>query len=85
MIPGFDPWVRQFPWKREWLPTLVFLPGEFHGQRSLANYSPWGQKESDMTEQLTFSLFIPSTRMPEFLLPLSLQEVTKELNLLRFT
>ena len=31
-------------------PTLVFLPGEFHGQRSLADCSPWGLKESDMTE-----------------------------------
>ena len=29
-----------------------FLPGEFHGQRSVAGYSPWGCKESDMTEQL---------------------------------
>ena len=38
------------PWRREWLPTPVFLPGEFHGQRSLAGYSPWGHKESDMTE-----------------------------------
>ena len=34
----------------EWQPTPVFLPGEFHGQRSLAGYSPWGHKESDMTE-----------------------------------
>ena len=34
-------------------PSAVFLPGEFHGQRSLAGYSPWGGKESDMTEQLT--------------------------------
>ena len=33
----------------------VFLPGEFHGQRRLAGYSPWGRKESDMTEQLTLS------------------------------
>ena len=40
------------PWKREWLPILVFLPGEFHGWRSLADYSPWGHKESDTTEQL---------------------------------
>jgi len=32
------------------LPTPVFLPGEFHGQRSLAGYSPWGRKESDTTE-----------------------------------
>ena len=35
----------------------VFLPGEFHGQRSLVGYSSWGRKESDMTEQLTCSLF----------------------------
>ena len=31
-------------WRREWLPTPVFLPGEFHGQRSLVGYSPWGYK-----------------------------------------
>ena len=31
----FDPWVKKIPWRREWQPTLVFLPGEFHGQRSL--------------------------------------------------
>ena len=37
-----DPWVRKIPWRREWLPTPVLLPGEFHGQRSLAGYSPWG-------------------------------------------
>ena len=41
---------------REWLPTLVFLPGEFHGQKSLAGYGPWDHKESDRTEQLTLSL-----------------------------
>ena len=35
------------------LPTPVFLPGEFHGQGSLVDYSPWGHKELDMTEQLT--------------------------------
>ena len=33
------------PWRREWLPTPIFLPGEFQGQRSLAVYSPWGHKE----------------------------------------
>ena len=38
------------PWRREWLPIPVILPGEFHGQRSLAGYSIWGRKESDMTE-----------------------------------
>ena len=42
-------------WRREWLPTPVFLPEEFYGQRSLASYSAWGCKESDMTEQLTNS------------------------------
>ena len=43
----FDPWVRKIPWKRAWQPTPVFLPGESHGQRSQAGYSPWGHKESD--------------------------------------
>jgi len=52
----FDPWIEKIPCSREWLPTPVFLPGEFHGQRSLAGYSPWGHKESDTTEWLTFSL-----------------------------
>ena len=37
---GFDPWVGKIPWKRKWQPTPVFLPGEFHGQRSLVAYSP---------------------------------------------
>ena len=39
----FDPWVGKIPWRRAWQPTSVFLPGESHGQRSLAEYSPWGQ------------------------------------------
>ena len=46
----FDPWVRKIPWKRKWEPTLVFLPGKSHGQSKLAGYSPWGCKESDLTE-----------------------------------
>ena len=45
---GFDPWVRKIPWRREVQSTLVFLPGEFHGQRSLEGYSPWGRKELDI-------------------------------------
>ena len=53
--PGFDPWVRKIPWRREQLPTPVLLPGEFHGQRKLVGYSPWGCKESDTTERLTLS------------------------------
>ena len=51
--PGFDPWVRKTPWRREWQPTPVFLPAESHGQRSPVGYSLWGHKESDMTEPLT--------------------------------
>ena len=42
--PGFD------PWRREWLPARVLLPGESHGQRSLVGYSPWDHKELDTTE-----------------------------------
>ena len=57
-----ETWV-QFPgWKDPLekgmaLPIPVFLPGEFHGQRSLAGYSPLGGKESDMTEQLSLFTF----------------------------
>ena len=50
---GFNPEVRKTPWRRELLPIPVFLPGESHGQRSLAGSSPWGGKELDMTEQLS--------------------------------
>ena len=49
--------VGKIPWRREWLPTSVFLHGEYHGQRYLIGYSAWGHKESDTTEQLTLSLF----------------------------
>ena len=45
----------RFPWRRKWQLTPVFLPGEFHGQRSLAGYSPWGRRELDMTKLLTLS------------------------------
>ena len=46
---GFDPWVEKIPWRMKWQPSPVFLPGEFHGQRSLAGYSHGVAKESDMT------------------------------------
>ena len=61
----FNPWVRRprdrdpetqvqsqglLTWRRTWLTTSVFLPREFHGQSSLEGYSPWGYKESDLTE-----------------------------------
>ena len=52
------PWIGKIPWRREWQSTPVFLPGEFHGQRSLAGYSSWGCKESDTTEQLTCSCYL---------------------------
>ena len=48
--PQFDSWVRKILWRREQLPTSVFCPGEFHGL-----YSPWGRKESDVTEGLSLS------------------------------
>ena len=50
---GFDPWVGKISWRRAWQPTPAFLPGKFHGQGSLAGYSPWGCKEPDTTEQLS--------------------------------
>ena len=46
----FDPWVWKILWHRKWQPTSICLPGKFHGQRSLANYSPWGCKESVTTD-----------------------------------
>ena len=46
---GFDPQVGKIPWQRAWQPTPIFLPGEFHGQRSLVGYSPWGHKEPDLS------------------------------------
>ena len=49
---GFNPWVGKIPWRKEWEPSPVLLSGEFHGQRSLAGYSPWDHKESDTTQQL---------------------------------
>ena len=53
----FDLWVKKFSWRRKWRLTPVFLPAEYHGEKSLAGYSPWSRKESDMTEGLTLSLF----------------------------
>jgi len=50
---GFDPWIRKIPWNGKWQTTAVFLPGKFHGQRNQVGYSPWGQKESDMTAWLS--------------------------------
>ena len=46
----FNPWVRKIPCRRKWQPTLVLLPRESQGQRSLVGYSPKGRKASDTTE-----------------------------------
>ena len=54
--PGFDPWVGKIPWRREWQPTPVFLPGESF-DRGACGLQSMGHKESDTTEQLTPSLF----------------------------
>ena len=48
--PGFNPWVGKIPWRREWLPTPIVLPGESHGQSNLVGCGPQGCKESDVTE-----------------------------------
>ena len=48
----FDSWVNKIPWRRKWQLNPVFLPRKFHGQRSLAGYSPRCCKELDMTQQL---------------------------------
>ena len=59
------------PWRRKWLPTPVFLPGESHGQRSLAGYSSWGRKASYMTEHTRICCY-SSNKDPYILIKLSL-------------
>ena len=55
----FNSWIRKIPWRREWQPTPVFLPGKSHWQKSLAGCHPWGHKESDTAERLTLSSLYP--------------------------
>ena len=57
--PRFHPWVRKTPWRRTWQPNPVFSSREFHGQRSLVGYSPWGRKESGTTEWQRFHFQSP--------------------------
>ena len=63
MRRNFDAWIRKIPWRRAWQRTPVFLLGESQGQRSLAGYSPWGCKESDMTEVTQHSLQMPPAEL----------------------
>ena len=74
----FNPQVRKIPWSRKWQLTPVFLPEKFHGQRSLAGYSPWGsqrvrhiwvtehthrrEQKNGMSQQGGFSQHFPSLR-----------------------
>ena len=71
---GFNPWVRKIPWRKEWQPIPVFLPGKFQGQRNLVGYSPWVCKESDMTEWLTLC-FIDFTTLLKNLTQLHIQSL----------
>ena len=63
-----ETWVQSLvgktPWRRAWLPTPVFLPGESHGQKSLVGCSPWGSKESGMTGRLTLTLLAYIQKIP---------------------
>ena len=53
--PGFYFWVRKIPWRREWQPTPVFLPGKSHRQKRRVGYSPWNHKESDIVSKSSSS------------------------------
>ena len=54
--PQYNPWFGKIHWRRKRQPIPVFLPGEYHGQKSQEGYSPRGRQESDTTESLTLSL-----------------------------
>ena len=64
---GLDPWVRKILWSKKWQPTPVSLSGKFHEKRK-EPYSPWGHKESDMTEAAEHtSAFIHQVRSDQSL------------------
>ena len=60
----FDPWVGKIAWRREFLPTLVFLPGGSHGQRSLVGFSPGGHQELDTDDCFHFERLLFKDRLP---------------------
>ena len=64
---GFNLWVGKIPWRRKWQPTWIFLPREFHAQRNLAGYNPWGCKELDMIEHAP-CIYFTSIHFPLFVL-----------------
>ena len=62
----FDPWVGKMPWRRKRQPAPVSLPEEFHGQRSLAGYSPWDHKGLDTSEVTEHALLSSAEIMVVF-------------------
>jgi len=70
---GFNFWVRKIPWRREWLPTSVFLPGESHGQRRLVGYNPWGHRVG----HISWTNSQPTDCSPPDLIEADLTEVDK--------
>ena len=77
----FNPWVGKIPWRRDWQPSLVFLPGTSHGQRSLVGYSPWCLKRvrhdlvtKQMHKQTLFSVCLSVAVHPGFPLDSQLLE-----------
>ena len=61
--PGFNPRVGKIPWRRKWQPTPVLLPEEFHGQRSLVDYSPWLRNSRSKLSDLHFTGNLPYTTL----------------------
>ena len=64
-IGRINPWVGKLPWRRKWQPTPVFLPGKFHGERSLAGYSTRGHKELDTNKHTRISIY-PKTNTKNY-------------------
>ena len=67
--PKFNPWVRKISWRRKWQSTPAFLPGKFHGQGSLVDFSPWGHKESDTTEHSSTTVRFSKTKRSQYPCP----------------
>ena len=65
----FNPWLGKIPWRRKQQPTPVFLPGESHGQRSLAGCSPRGCKELNTTAPLSVHTHVRGEERPCWLPP----------------
>ena len=68
--PEFDP-QEDFPWRTKWQPTLVFLPGESHGQRSLVGFSPWGHRVGHYWSDLSQSILVSVLKHCGVVLPVS--------------